>query len=87
MQVTGPLEVLCAGDSTGALSSAAASTALKVMRLDFIFMKFIAVLPFEPPLMFPAGRIPQSIRWRYAGPAVVRLRPTLKSKLSEDPAR
>jgi hypothetical protein len=83
LHTTGPLDELCAEETAGAASNTAASTALKVRPLSFVFMRFTAVLPFEPPLMFPAGRIPQSPRRRYVGPDVVRLR----SKLNEDPTR
>jgi hypothetical protein len=60
LQTTGLLVVLCAEETTGAASSTAASTALKVKPFSLVFVRFIAVFPFEPPLMFAVGRIPQS---------------------------
>jgi hypothetical protein len=65
LQTTGPLDVLCADESIGTASSAAANTTLKVKPLSLVFVRFIAVIPFEPPLRFPRGRIPESPRRRY----------------------
>jgi hypothetical protein len=48
LHTTGPVEVLCAEEIAGAVSSAAASRTLMAVSLDFILMRLIAVLPFEP---------------------------------------
>jgi hypothetical protein len=42
--------------------------ALKLRLLSLVFMRFIAVLLFEPPLMFPPGRIPQPPLAEVRGP-------------------
>jgi hypothetical protein len=87
LQTTGPLDVLCAEETVGVASSATASAALKARPLSVLFVRFIAVISREPPLMVPARRIPQSPPWRYVGPDVVRLGSKLKLKLNEDPTR
>jgi hypothetical protein len=51
LQTTGPLDVLCADETTGTASSAAANTTLKVRPLRFVFVRFIADPRFEPPLI------------------------------------
>ena len=82
LQTTGPLDVPCADETIGTASSAAANTTLKVMPFSLVFVRSIAVIPFELPLRFPGGRIPESPRRRYAAG-----RSTLGPKLSEDPIR
>jgi hypothetical protein len=59
--------VLCADETAGVASSATASAALKARPFSVFFVRLIAVLSREPPLMFPARRIPQSLPGRYVG--------------------
>jgi hypothetical protein len=87
LQTTGALDALCAEETAGVARSATASAALKARLVSVLFVRFIRVLSCEPPLMFPARRIPQSFLPRYVGPDVVRLPSKLKLKLNEDPTR
>jgi hypothetical protein len=45
LQTTGPLDALCAEETAGTVSSAAASAALKARLLSVLFVSFIADFP------------------------------------------
>ena len=56
LQTTGPLDVLCADETIGTASSAAANTALKLRPLNLVFVRFIAVTPFQATAQVIGGQ-------------------------------